>query len=180
MCCTTRQLSFSVVLFLVCVVCGGVPAVSQTPTLPPGVVVLPGASSIAPETHRDGTKGVKYELNTAYPATAALDQLRKSLSKDWRPLKDDWLNPGQPSSHSRGWTSFLDSVRKPEAEVHQWLAQWQDVHGNVVIYNFQYRSKPGATLPDNSVLRVTAAWIPAKLAESMMDNVRGVPAKRGL
>jgi hypothetical protein len=89
------------------------------PSLPKEIVVPSGATKINPESHRNGTTGVTYELNMRYPAMPLLEQIYKALpSPEWQPLKDDWLNPGTPSSHSRGWMNYSDGTRRPEAEVH--------------------------------------------------------------
>jgi hypothetical protein len=116
-----------------------VDAQRNEPSLPHELVVFPGARAVKPETQSNGTIGVTYELDMPYPATGLLQAVHQTFSAaDWRPMVDDWLNPGLASSHSRGWTSFIDGTRKPEMTVHQWMAQWQNVKGDVVLYVLRY------------------------------------------
>jgi hypothetical protein len=147
--------------------------------LPPQVVVSAGAKDVRPETKPDGETGVTYTVREEFPADALLRQIRAVLpAPEWRPLPNDWLNPGVPSSHERGWTTFSDATKTPRSEVHQWLAQWQDSHGNVVVYVLRYDSRAtegqaDVSRPDNPNLSVTAVWVPAAVAERMMSTAGG-------
>jgi len=157
------------------------PKASDSPRLdlPSVLVVAPGAKDVRPETKGDGEIGVMYIVREEFRADALLGRIRAALpSPEWRPLPNDWLNPGLVSSHERGWTEFRDATRTPPIEVHQWLAQWQDSQGNVVWYAQRYESKvkEGAadlSRPDNSNLSVTAVWVPAPLAKQMIFSAGG-------
>lgn len=164
-------------------------ACRQTPqpsVLPEQIVIFPGATAVRPESHRDGTVGVTYEIDMAFPAAPLLERLRAVFPADtWRALPNDWLNPGLPSSHTRGWGNFQDGTNTPTTEVHQWMAQWQDLHGDVVLYVLRYDSKAGANpsmlaAPDNARLHVTAVWNPAAVAEQLMNSAHGMPPKQRL
>ncbi len=132
----------------------------------------------------DGAKKVRYVksqlndqliywLSISYPAESVLQQISAELiQKGWQPLREDWMNPGLASSHSRGWTSFGDATTKPKTYVFQWLAQWRDAKGNVVLYCFEYRDPAKAedyrSTPDTSELKVIAAYYPMTQAREMM------------
>ena len=144
--------------------------------LPAVLVVAAGASDVHPETKPDGEIGVTYSIDEKFRPDALLERIRAAVpSPEWQPLPNDWLNPGLASSHERGWTEFRDATVTPPTEVHQWLAQWQDSHGNVVWYGLRYdsKAKDGAvdlSRPDNAHLNVTAVWVPAPVAKQMMLN----------
>lgn len=152
----------------------------RTDKIPAVLLVPAGATDVRAETKANGETGVTYTVSEAYPADSLLERIRAVLRSGWTPLQTDWLNPGQPSSHVTGWTTFEDRTRSPIKRVHQWLAQWQDAQGNVVWYALRYESKlPQGTAypgePDNQHLRVTAVWEPAALAK----QIRGTSAGDG-
>jgi hypothetical protein len=86
----------------------------------------------------------------------------------------DWLNPTIPSSHSQGWKTFIDGTVRPEVSVHQWMAEWKNASGDVVVYVLKCRSSYNASsglaeTPDNDRLAVAIACIPAARAKAMMS-----------
>ncbi len=114
-----------------------------------------------------GADKVSYKVQTDYPADDVISFISKELKgKGWEPLREDYLNPGVPSSHVRGWTEFSDSTTHPETHVHQWLAQWENDAGDIVWYTLQYRYPKGRA-PSLDVLDVIAAYIPAKVAKPL-------------
>jgi len=159
--------------------CKSQPTNSPAVQLPPVIVVAAGATDVRPEARADGQIGVTYAVREQFPADALLERIRATLpAPEWRPLPNDWLNPDSPSSHQTGWTKFEDGRKAPPTEVHQWLAQWQDTQGNVVLYVLRYDStlmanRPYRRAPDNSDLSVTAVWIPAALAKQVMSTPGG-------
>jgi hypothetical protein len=69
---------------------------------------------------------------------------------------------------------FVDGSVNPNVKVHQWLAQWQDMSDDVVVYTLRYRSRYSGTErviqdPDNDQLAVSVAWIPALQAKAKMS-----------
>jgi len=104
---------------------------------------------------------VAYGLKEKYPAQDVLGKIAERLKKlGWKPLKEDWLNPGTPSSHVSGWGEFVDGTVEPERQEHQWLAQWKNRAGDVVVYCFTY-SYPRKGKPDLQALWVNGSWFPA-------------------
>ena len=103
------------------------------------LIVPPEARSVQRGHAAYGSFFVSYALTERFPARNALKRIKSTLKRlGWLPLKDDWLNPGLPSSHLRGWTHFVDITSGTPRQVHQWAAQWQDLSGNVVTYSLRY------------------------------------------
>lgn len=137
-----------------------------------GLVVLDGATKITREGGYGGSYQVGYALVEKHPATNAIQQIALRLQAlGWKPLKDDWLNPGSPSSHVRGWSDYKDATVNPARHVHLWLAQWTDAAGNVVVYSLRYSYRWDGK-PDLQSLRVSASWYPAETARSMQRHTR--------
>lgn len=146
--------------------------VDRSSTQPVELVVIEGATDV----HRVGRDSRAYELtyrlNSEYPAESVVAQIRAALSPDrWRPLAQDWLNPGNPSGFTRGWSDFVDKTKTPNTIVHVWSAEWRDDDGNLVTYGLRYDSSvpPGATTratPDNRKLRVSAAFLPTAVVSA--------------
>ncbi len=135
------------------------------------LIVLPGADAVV-FTRRAGSEQVGYQLNQEYPAKAALKEVSDQLAEQgWKPLKEDFLNPGEPSSHVTGWTNFGDGTSQPEQEVFQWLADWTNPDGDVIRYTLQYRtSSSEPTAADK--LSVNATFIPAAQAKAARAEVQ--------
>jgi hypothetical protein len=115
---------------------------------------------------------VYYEVNTPYPAQGVLDELRDQLAKrGWRPLKEDFLNPGLPSSHVTGWQSFGDRTTTPRTFVKQWLADWENGKGDVVVYGLRYRYKDEMN-QDSNTLRVFGSYSSKAVADMQRDAAK--------
>ncbi len=135
----------------------------------PALIILPGARDII-RGHVFGTDQLSYRLNEAYPADSALRNIKDQLTRQgWKPLKEDYLNPGLPSSHTRGWTEFIDATRKPEQMVKQWLADWTNDKGDIVTYALRYRFPSSGSLQLNTLL-ITAIYDPAKSAQDRRSH----------
>jgi len=66
---------------------------------------------------------------------------RKCAAPDWRRLSEDFLIPGSPTSHTAGWSNFVDARSKPERRVYQWQGQWADQAGGAVVVGLTYRAE---------------------------------------
>ena len=137
---------------------------------PSALIAPPGATDVR-WVRFVGTDQLTCKLKERYPARAALQSISGQLAKQgWRPMKEDSLNPGLPSSHVRGWTEFVDGTRKPEEYVRRWGADWTNAHGDVVRYCLDYRSRLGG--PENlDTLGLAATYTPAKLARATRESV---------
>ncbi len=141
------------------------------------LIVLPNAREVKFGKY-NGSDQLSYTVEVEYPASEQISTISKKLAENgWKPLREDWLNPGLKSSHTRGWTDFEDVSRRRDLRVFQWLAQWDDKAGDVVAYAYQYRDQLGPARhrsryflrkePGSHKLRVMAVYFPAKLAEKI-------------
>jgi hypothetical protein len=136
------------------------------------LIVLDGATMVRRDTGAYGSYHVAYGLNAPHPATNAIQQISSRLiALGWKPLEDDWLNPGLPSSHVRGWTEFGDRTTSPAQHVHQWKAQWQDKAGSIVDYSFHY-AYPRSGAPNLNSLSVNVSWYPASGVKIMQASTQ--------
>ena len=127
------------------------------------LIVIKGAKDLSYSKFR-GTDQLVYKINTPYPANQEINELSEKLkAKGWMPLKEDYFNPGMPSSHVAGWTDFTDGTKKPERQVHQWLAQWESAKKNILWCTLRY-SYPVGEKGYLDTLEVSLSFIPAKLA----------------
>jgi hypothetical protein len=116
-------------------------------------VIVPGATDITFTNDNDG--GVWYWVADSYPGIRTLDTISDDLrSRGWTPVREDPLNPGQISSHERGWARF--SLETGQV-VHQWLGGWRDPGGNIMVYSLEYRAARGGSPPP--VVEVRAAFL---------------------
>lgn len=112
---------------------------------------------------------VSYHVTSKFPATPVIELISKKLQKaGWEPLKYDFLNPSLPSSHVTGWTYFLDGTKDPTQCVHQWLRDWKDPSGNIVIYAFRYEQL-GCSTSALTDLLVVAWYAPADVARQLQQ-----------
>jgi len=136
------------------------------------LIVLDGASRVERGGGAYGSLFVAYRLTEEYPARNAIERVSSHLrTLGWVPLKEDWLNPGLPSSHVRGWTDYVDRTANLVRHVYQWSAEWQDSRGNLVDYSLRYECpEPGPS--DLRSLWVTGLWYPAAQAKMMQQFTR--------
>jgi hypothetical protein len=138
-------------------------------TTPSFFVVVPRATGVKQSVFQ-GKDQIIYHVQSEYPADDVLSRISARLKKlGWEPLKEDWLNPGLPSSHIRGWTYYEDETTKPATSVRAWNADWESSTHDILIYILDY------TCADNQCsstlnlrdLRVVAIRVPADLAKRM-------------
>ena len=140
--------------------------------LPPELAVPAGATKV--DAREDGaTFVVQYHVSAPYPADAFLKDLDARLvSRGWKPMERDLLNPGISTSNVRDWTSFVDAHRGPPLGLHRWLGSWASENGDVVAYDLEYIA-PANTIdsppppPNDRDLAVTAFRYPVQQAREM-------------
>jgi len=126
------------------------------------LIVCLGAEPVNWERYA-GSDQLGYQVKVEYPADSIISCISKKLSENgWQPLKEDFWNPGLPSSQVRGWTQFTDATAHPEATVDAWSSQWRNQAGDIVWYFLQYRYPP----KDRYTLYVNAGFIPANKAKN--------------
>jgi hypothetical protein len=130
-------------------------------------VVTHGATEVK-QSRWQGHDQIVYRIRASYPADNLLNTITVRLGQlGWRPLKEDWLNPGLPSSHVRGWTYYEDETTKPSTSVRAWGAQWENGAHDILEYMLEYRCPGdlGSSTYDLHDLQVIAIHIPADLAK---------------
>ncbi len=153
-------------MLLLAALVGCVPEKAATPQ---ALVVYPNAEAVAFRQFGEIWQ-VYYEVPVAYPAESVLKHINASLERaSWQPLKNDFLNPHLPSSHQKGWDSYLDATTKPATKVHQWLAQWKNPRGDVVSFALQYRYEAKGS-PELKTLRVHGSHSPRGVAEMQLKT----------
>ncbi len=141
------------------------------------LVVVSSGSNPLFVNYSDGRQQVTYTCDAAYPAADVLAYISKELQvNDWKPLKDDFLNPGLASSNVRGWTDFEDGTKHPSTHVFQWVADWENEAHDIVRYGLEYRS-PVASTRDLRALKVVALYIPAATVTEMKQAAAAELAK---
>ncbi len=130
------------------------------------LIILSGASNIS-YAKIDSTDQVMYTIKAEYPASTVINELQSKINGNgWSPLKEDFMNPGIPTSIVRGWTKFEDASKQPNTEVHAWVTDWQNKKGDILQYHLTYRY-PIKSQPDMSSLKVVAIYIPADTAAAL-------------
>jgi hypothetical protein len=131
------------------------------------LVVAPSASAPRYRSYPDGRQQLTYTIDSEYPGESIISFLSTELQKRaWKPLNEDFLNPGLPSSHVRGWTEFEDATRKPPGPVWAWMADWENKNHDITRYSLEYQESQNTTL-GLKTLHVVALYIPADLAAKM-------------
>lgn len=106
-----------------------------------------------------GTEQLYYSLNVQYPARKIIDKIKAKLNLlDWTPLEHSFLNPGIPTSHVSGWSSFEDATGERIQVVHSWWGDWTNNRGEIVTYILRY-VYPKNNQPQLESLDVTAIYM---------------------
>ena len=139
------------------------------------LLVAPSAINPKYLTYSDGREQLTYIVDTDYPAEPTISFISAELLKrHWEPLREDFLNPGLPSSQVRGWMQYEDASREPRTSVRTWACDWEDGAHNITRYDLKYRyPMTGAhDPPDSRMLHVMALYVPAVVAEKMKHVTR--------
>jgi hypothetical protein len=131
------------------------------------LILASGGINSSYRAYPDGRQQLIYTCEVEYPAEDVIAFIsRKLRAKNWKPLKEDFMNPGLPSSHVSGWADFEDDTASPSTHVYQWMADWENEGHDIVRYALEYRS-PVASTRNLHTLRVIALYIPAPVASEM-------------
>jgi hypothetical protein len=116
---------------------------------------------------------VNYKVKVKYPARTLIGTYSDRLERGgWKPLPEDFLNPGVASSYVRGWTEHVDATLNPPMNVRQWLSQWEDSNHNIVSYLLRYESSPASNIKAPSELSVSVSYFPKGAVEAMRSSFR--------
>ena len=150
---------------------------------PAALMVYPGASDSLYVASRST---LSYHVDAKFPATVVIQWVSGNLQKaGWKPLEHDFLNPDSPSSLSHSWQYFLDGTKDPILCVHQWLGDWKDASGNIVVYAFRYEEQPDCST-DGLIDLLVAGWYypagaareAAREAKEMTDQLKAERTER--
>jgi hypothetical protein len=134
------------------------------------LVVAPFAKSPKYLKYSDGRQQVIYATESEYPAEDVLSFIGVELKKQgWKPLPEDFLNPGSPSSLQRGWTFYEDQTRIPKTGVFAWDADWENGQHDITSYVLRYES-PNNSTRNLKNLQVIALFIPREIAAKMKSD----------
>lgn len=168
-CCrTARSRVLCSTLATIIISCSG--GKGSTQECSPALVVLPEARNVRCETSPEQQELV-YEVSEPWPATQAIETIKNTLqAQGWKPILNDFLNPGVPSSHVVGWQSYQED----DSRVRQWLGQWNNEQGQVAWYALTYRTaqEGEVALMD---LKVQAVLLEASVANVLQER----PAQSG-
>jgi hypothetical protein len=146
---------------------------------PEALIVLDGAYEIENRDENEGT--VLYKVNEPYPAGPAVETIRRRLeSRGWRPLSEDFLNPGVPTSLVRGWGNYEDRTGAVPVEVHQWTAQWEDDSKRIVWYVLTYDGirGPGDELRADGPLKIRATLLSQATVKALREAAKTGPNQK--
>src|SRR3954470_21373917 len=120
---------------------GWVLAIQTQTTLPldiqKALAPVSGAESIT-----WSNNGVTYEVNAQFPATPFVTGLGVRLTgMGWKALDEDIFNPGLSTSQGHDWSNFIDGRTEPNRRVYQWLGQWVNSRGDVIVFGLTYRAE---------------------------------------
>jgi hypothetical protein len=136
------------------------------------LIILKNAEGTFYDLRDGGSIQLSYKLIADYPASSVLTEISTQLEgAGWHPLKEDFLNPGQPSSHVRGWSNFEDASRAPTKIGYSWMGSWEDKYRNIVTYIFIYQY-PKNKKRNLSVLQIHEIYEPASLVDLTKQEIK--------
>ncbi len=105
---------------------------------------------------------MRYEVSAAYPATAAVDEIKSILTDaGWKVSVKEMLNPGVLTPE--GWSKYRDEPEGRVEIIKHWIGDWTNESGNILRYAFMYRNL--ANEPENfNRLEVRIIEIPRDVA----------------
>jgi hypothetical protein len=159
--------------FVVCIPAWSQQSKPASEIHPSFFIVARGATEVR-QTRWQGHDQIVYRIQASYPAADVLKTIAERLGQlGWKPLKEDWLNPGLPSSHVRGWTYYEDETTKPATSVRAWGAEWENGDHDILSYDLYYRCLGNlcSSTFDLHDLQVVAIYIPADLAGRMKATI---------
>ena len=147
-------------------------AASSAETRESAALVAPPKARELVRQKEHGMDTVQYRVTEPYPADATLSFIRSAVeARGWRTLKEDFLNPGLPSSHVKGWGTVIDGTVTPNQTRHSWHAQWTNRHGDMLLYHLDYHCALEDRLHSDEVV-VSAAFLPKAVYEGAKAESR--------
>jgi len=151
----------------------------KPPNYPDALILLPNVTNVK-HYNIGGSLQLTYKIEEDYPANKTIEAISNKLRQDkWNALKEDYLNPGLPSSRVRSWDSYEDVNKNPHQTVNVWVADWGNQAGDIVRYSFWYRYKINER-QDLKNLMVYAIFIPATLAKQTREEALNFTKKHNV
>jgi hypothetical protein len=113
--------------------------------------------------------GLSYRLEGPNNSRVLRRTVESLERRGWRPLAEDFLNPGTPTSHVAGWRR----VDTDQGTHEEWLGHWQNAAGELVAYKFE---RPSTT---SNVVKVFGTWLPKSTVLSAPGGNRKADAANG-
>ena len=158
-------------LLLPLLLLAGPPSRRATADASIGLVVLPRAQGVVHKPDK-GMQTVTYRVTMPYVGETAVESIRAVVEKKgWRPLQEDFLNPGLPSSHVRGWGTVIDGTVTPSKRLHAWHGQWANGSGDILFYHLKYLC-PLDDRVHSDTLNVVGAFIPRTVYERTKAEIK--------
>ena len=135
------------------------------------LLVAPSAKNPNYVIYPDGRQQVTYTVEIPYPAEDVLAFLKTELQKrGWKPLPENYFNPGTPSSLQRGWIFVEDHTKQPWTGSYGWGAEWENSAHDLTEYSLRYDALDNSTRNLRN-LQVIALFIPADITAKMKHSV---------
>lgn len=164
--------NLSVILIIIFSVSCSVSKNKQDPSVFSDSLIVIKDASNAKFAKMNGTQQVVYSIIEPYPALNIISEIDNKLkTMGWRALEKDWLNPQIPTSHVRGWTTYIDETKNDNKEVHLWCSNWTNPQNDMLVYSLTY-SRQLETDSIMSDLTVVGIYIPRELAKARMSKAR--------
>ena len=130
---------------------------------------LSGATQVV-AAGKDGDFAVHYDLAVCYPAWSELGRLQERLPREWAPRKENFLNPGIPTSQVRGWQHYEDATTEPHTYVDHWSGEWDDQSGRILTLDLMYRARTAGER--RCTLTVSASQLSAGTVRALEARTR--------
>ena len=169
--------SASLLLRIACLAVAVAGCSAQPRSHSPAFFIPPDAQSIK-HAAAPGQTAVEYVVQDPYPASQFACRVMKHLEAlGWRALREDALNPGNPTGVVVGWGEIIDNTRDPERRVHMLLTEWLNEQNDLLVYGFTYEYPVGSA-PDLSTLTVRASLMPEDVVRAHLgartDHLRSL------
>jgi hypothetical protein len=115
---------------------------------------------------------VSFVLHESFPGRQVISEIRTHLTNaGWKPLKEDWLNPGTSSPRTKGWSQYVDETGGALRDYWMWKSTWQDAKGDLIQYSLRY-SRPFRSKVQLSDVSIHGNWMSAAKAQADRDSVK--------
>jgi hypothetical protein len=115
---------------------------------------------------------VSFVLHEAFPGQQVISDIRTHLTNaGWKALKEDWLNPGTSSPHTREWSQYVEETGGTLRDYWMWKSAWQDAKGDLIQYSLRY-SRPFRSKVGLSDVSINGNWMSAARVQADRDSLR--------